>query len=216
MSNNTHLTIINTPPLFTNYLPLSKIIFGLLTLFLFSSCYSTGRLIEAQSLEEGEQLMQIKTEASVLDRGNTGDFFQTIDALYVYGANSKYDIGFFLSTGASIGLHNKYELLDRERHDLSLGLDARVFVFSRINSQLTPVLYYTHTKPGKRKILINPALNIETFNLNYNKGTYFSPNLTIARQQYGKNWTLGYTVSYNVFNNRSFSHSLSIAYNIRY
>lgn len=160
--------------------------------------------------------MQIKTEVSVIDKGDTGNFFQTIDGLYVYGANSTYDIGVFLSTGGSIGLHNKFELLDRERHDLSIGLDARVFLFSGIHSQLTPVLYYTHTKPGKRKILFNPALNVETFNLNSNQSSYLSPNLTIARQQYGKNWTLGYTATYNIFNNRSFSHSLSIAYNIRY
>lgn len=160
------------------------------------SCFNYVNLIDAEAHGKGAHSIMIEGEGNVVVSPGDGiGGWASAEALYTRGMTDDYDLGFYVNSNRMIGLHNKYQLINKEQTDFSVGIDIKYLLFSPV-FEFSPTLYYSH-QIGKTRILANPSLRIAT---GYNaEGVLLSPNITIGAQFGEKPFRLGYNLGSNPY-----------------
>lgn len=175
------------------------------------SCFNYVNLVEAEAHGKGEHSIMIEGEGNVVV--SPGDGFGgwvSAEALYARGMTDDYDLGFYVNTNRMIGIHNKYQIINKEGSHLSAGIDIKYLLFSPV-FEFSPTLYYSR-QIGKTKLLANPSLRIATGYAA--EGVLLSPNVTIGAQFGEKPFRIGYNLGSNPYGpiGEGAVHTLGLVY----
>lgn len=132
---------------------LITMLFSMLSL---QSCFNYLNLSDAESLGKGNNSLEIEAETSFYKIEDTRDLKMfSAELKYARGLTDRFDLGVYVNTNKTLGLHSKYQLYDSKKFDMSIGMDAKMLYSTKI-AQFTPTLYLT--KRFKYvNIVINPA-----------------------------------------------------------
>jgi len=190
------------------------IIWSIFFMTSFTSCISSGKVIDAQALGVGNSNIQIQLEPALINQKSPTDFSpgaMSLSTTFSHGLSKSYDAGVSINVTGFIGFYNKFQLVDRKNFDFAIGLDGNASLIGG-NQFVSSTLYFSYTIRDKRRIMINPSIIFTNYR---NAANYFPAyNLTFARQTIGSRFALGYTTGFNYTNEYNFIHELSIVYNI--
>ncbi len=180
------------------------------------SCFNYVNLLEAESLGNGNNMLQLEGEFDYIPSSTDNDgYWGSIEFLYARGITDKYDLGLYVNTNASIGLHNKYNVLDTDLNDLAIGLDAKFIVLSPLNTwELFPTLYYSRNL-GKMKLIVNPTVKIGN-DFSTEGNVYAAPSMTIGLKSNAIPLSIGYTATYIPLEFQSLFHGLGLSYTLEF